>query len=78
MRNISHNAHYIVLFKSPRDKQHISGFDVVLNINSIEKLLTRQKVIPLSGKVVFIWEKHYPGHRDLACLSVHGKTFRLV
>jgi hypothetical protein len=44
----------------------VSGCDVALNINWTEKLLTRQKVILLSGKVVFIWEKH-PGHRDLAC-----------
>ena len=27
----------------------------------------KQKVFPLSGKVVFIWDKNYLGHRDLAC-----------
>jgi hypothetical protein len=36
-------------------------------------LLTRQKVIPLSGKVVFIWGKHYPGHRDLACQQARSR-----
>ena len=35
----------------------VSGCDIALNMNRIEMLLTRQKVIPLSGKVVFIWEK---------------------
>jgi hypothetical protein len=49
--------------------------------NWIEKLLTRQKVIPLSGKVVFIWEKHYPGLRDLACQQPRSRytgNFRLI
>ena len=27
----------------------------------------KQIVFPLSGKVVFIWDKDYLGHRDLAC-----------
>ena len=27
----------------------------------------KQKVFPLSGKVVFIWDKDYLGDRDLAC-----------
>ena len=27
----------------------------------------KQKVFPLSGKVVFIWDKNYLGDRDLAC-----------
>jgi hypothetical protein len=45
----------------PAHRGKISGCDIALNINCIEKLLTRQKVILLSGKVVFIWEKHYPG-----------------
>jgi hypothetical protein len=52
----------------------VFGCDVALNINWIEKLLTRQKVIPLSGKVVFIlWGKHYPGHRDLACQQARSR-----
>jgi hypothetical protein len=54
------------------EKRH-PGCDVALNINWIEKLLTRQKVIPLNGKVVFIWEKHYPGHRDLACQQARSR-----
>ena len=35
----------------------------------------KQKVFPLSGKVVFIWDKNYLGHRDLAC---HQARFRLT
>ena len=27
----------------------------------------KQKVFPLSGKAVFIWDKNYLGNRDLAC-----------
>ena len=27
----------------------------------------KQKVFPLNGKVVFIWDKNYLGHGDLAC-----------
>ena len=27
----------------------------------------KQKVFPLSRKVVFIWDRNYLGHRDLAC-----------
>jgi hypothetical protein len=35
------------------------------------------------GYILFFWQEHYPGHRDLACqqlseISVHGKTFRLI
>ena len=43
----------------------------------------KQNVIPLSRKVVFIWDKNFVGHRDLACqlgseISVPGKTFCLI
>ena len=38
----------------------------------------KQKVFPLSGKLVFTWDKNYLGHRDLACQSVPGKTFRPI
>ena len=41
-------------------------------------LKSKQKVFPLSGKVVFIWDKNYLGHRDLACQSMPGKTFRPI
>ena len=37
----------------------VSDCDVALSKSTIEKLLTRHKVFPLSVKVVFIWEKHY-------------------
>ena len=33
----------------------------------VDVLKCKQKVFPLSGKVVFIWDKNYLGHRDLAC-----------
>jgi hypothetical protein len=39
---------------------------------------TRQKVILLSGKVVFIWGKHYPGHRDLACQQARSRYMEKV
>jgi hypothetical protein len=56
----------------------VFGCDVALNTNWIEKLLTRQKVIPLSGKVLFNWDKH-PGHRDLACQQARSRyTGKLV
>ena len=33
----------------------------------------KQKVFPLSGKVVFIWGKNYHGHRDLACQQARSR-----
>ena len=33
----------------------------------------RQKVFPLSGKVVFIWDKNYLGHQDLACHQARSR-----
>ena len=33
----------------------------------------QQKVFPLSGKVVFIWDKYYLGHRDLTCQQVRSR-----
>ena len=63
----------------PRLPGKVSGRDVALVRLAIEKLLTRQKVFPLSGKVVFIWEKHFPVYRDLACQQARswytGKLF---
>ena len=47
--------------------------DVALSKSTIEKLLTRQKVFPLSGKVMFIWAKHYPVYRDLACQQARSR-----
>ena len=55
----------------------------------VDFIKCKQKVFPLSGKVVFIWDKNYLGHRDLACqqarsrlsaseISVPGKTFRPI
>ena len=35
-----------------------------------------QKVFPLSGKVVFIWEKHFPVYRDLACQQARSRYRR--
>ena len=33
----------------------------------------KQKVFPLSGKVVFIRDKNYLGHRDLACQQARSR-----
>ena len=33
----------------------------------------KQKVFPLSGKVVFIWDRNYLGHRDLACQQARSR-----
>ena len=33
----------------------------------------KQKVFPLSGKVVFIWDKNDLGHRDLACHQARSR-----
>ena len=33
----------------------------------------KQKVFPLSGKVVFIWDQNYLGHRDLACQQARSR-----
>ena len=33
----------------------------------VDLVKRKQKVFPLSGKVVFIWDKNNLGHRDLAC-----------
>ena len=33
----------------------------------------KQNVFPLSGKVVFIWDKNYLGHRDLACHQARSR-----
>ena len=39
MRNISHNAHYIVLFKSPRDKQQISMLARQINPGRVQEFM---------------------------------------
>jgi hypothetical protein len=39
MRNISLNAHYIVLFKSPRDKQQISMLDRQVNPGKVQEFM---------------------------------------
>jgi hypothetical protein len=39
MRNISHNAHYIVLFKSPRDKQQISMLARQINPGKVQEFM---------------------------------------
>jgi hypothetical protein len=49
------------------------GFVPVVSFRLFRVLVHAQKVIPLSGKVVFIWEKHYPGHRDLACQQARSR-----
>ena len=33
----------------------------------------KQNVFPLSGKVVFIWDENYLGHRDLACHQARSR-----
>ena len=33
----------------------------------------KQKVFPLSGKVVFIWDKNYLGHQNLACHQARSR-----
>ena len=33
----------------------------------------KQKVFPPSGKVVFIWDKNYLGHRDLPCQQARSR-----
>ena len=54
-----------------------------VSLGDVDFVKCKQNVFPLSGKVVFIWDKNYLGHRDLNCLSsseisVNGKTFRLI
>jgi hypothetical protein len=39
MRNISLNAHYIVLFKSPRDKQQISMLARQVNPGKVQEFM---------------------------------------
>jgi hypothetical protein len=39
MRNISLNAHYIVLFKSPRDKQQISMLARQINPGKVQEFM---------------------------------------
>jgi hypothetical protein len=39
MRNVSLNAHYIVLFKSPRDKQHISMLARQVNPGKVQEFM---------------------------------------
>jgi hypothetical protein len=39
MRNISLNAHYIVLFKSPRDKQQISMLATQVNPGRVQEFM---------------------------------------
>ena len=34
----------------------------------------KQKVFPLNGKVVFIWDKNDLGHRDLACHQARSRS----
>jgi hypothetical protein len=43
MRNISLNAHYIVLFKSPRDKQRISMLARQLNLGKVQEFMRSYK-----------------------------------
>ena len=33
----------------------------------------KHNVFPLNGKVVFIWDKNYLGHRDLACHQARSR-----
>ena len=33
----------------------------------------KQKVFPLGGKVAFIWDKNYLGHRDLDCHQARSR-----
>ena len=49
----------------------------------VDLVKCKRKVFPLSGKVMFIWDKNYLGHRDRSRLSageisVPGKTFRPI
>ena len=39
----------------------------------VDFVTCKQKVFPLSGKVVFIWDKNYLGHRDLACQQARSR-----
>ena len=60
----------------------VSDCDVALSKSTIEKLLTRQKVFPLSGKVGVHMGKtlsRVPRSRlSTSEISVHRKTFRLI
>ena len=44
----------------------------------VEFVKCKQKVFPLGGKVVFIWDKNYLGHRDLACHQARSTGKRFV
>ena len=41
--------------------------------DDIDFVKCKQKVFPLSGKVVFIWDKNYLGRRDLACHQARSR-----
>ena len=45
MRNISLNAHYIVLFKSPRDKQQISMLARQVNPGKVQEFIGVMKML---------------------------------
>ena len=39
----------------------------------VDLVKCKQKVFQLSGKVVFIWDKNYLSHRDLACQQARSR-----
>jgi hypothetical protein len=49
MRNINLNAHYILLFKSPRDKQQISMLARQVNPAKVQEFMRKMLRADLTG-----------------------------
>jgi hypothetical protein len=56
MRNISLNAHYIVLFKSPRDKQHISMLARQINPGKVQAFMRSYEYATSRPHGYFMWD----------------------
>ena len=62
---------HIMLFCSYREMfSRLSG---KVSRCDVDLVKFKQKVFQLSGKVVFIWDKNYLGHRDLACQQARSR-----
>ena len=61
----------IMLFCSYREM--FSRLPGKISRGDVDFVKCKQKVFPLSGKVVFIWDKNYLGHRDLACHQARSR-----
>ena len=69
--NISTGHDQIMLFCSYREM--FSRLPGKVSRYDVDFVKCKQKGFPLSGKVVFVSDKNYLGHRDLACQQARSR-----